>query len=238
MDESINYNQGIDLLNLDNNNQTGFLQSTLGKVVNFAVDTGIRAVLPDIIEDEIINIKDTMMEQGFSEGISEAIKSATDIGKSALGIFTGNFENISQAKKAFEKGGLIDGVSNVLDYTLDKVNNLNVVPDYIINIVKEGKDILLKNVSSEIKKEFSSQTKHIENLEKYTKDWKNAYKDENLEQMEKTIKKVKNTLKKIMPIETLITEAKEIENIHNLIKNNGGNFNLSNEELELTKLLR
>lgn len=238
MDESINFNQGIDLLNLDNNNQTGFLESTLGKVINFAVDTGIRAALPDIIEDEIISIKDTMIKQGFSEGISEAIKSATDIGKSALGIITGNFESISQAEKAVEKGGLIDGVSNVLDYTLDKVNDLNIVPDHLINIVKEGKDILLKNVSSEIKKEFSSQTKYIENLEKYTKDWKKAYENQNLEQMEKSIKKVKSTLEKIMPIETLITEAKEIENVHNLVKNNGGNFNLSNEELELTKLLR
>ena len=236
--DNINFENNIDLLNLSQGNeQTNFLQSTLGKVINYAVDTGIRAVLPDIIEDEVINIKNTISDEGFSEGINEAIKSATDIGKSALGILTGNFENISQAEKAIEKGGLIDGISNILDYTLEKVDNLNIIPEKIVNLIKDGKDILLKNVSSGIKKEFSSQEKNIENLEKYTNSWRQAYETENIGEMDKYIKKIKNTLEKTMPLENLISEARQIENIHELIKNNGGDFNLSEEELAVTKLI-
>lgn len=236
--DNINFENNIDLLNIDQGNeQTNFLQSTLGRAINYAVDTGIRAVLPDIIEDQVINIKNTMIEQGFSDGIDEVIKSATDIGKSALGIFTGNFENISQAERAVEKGGLIDGISNVLDYTLEKINNLNIIPEKIVDLVKNGKDILLKNVSSGIKKEFSSQTKNIENLEKYTNSWRQAYEKENIGEMDKYIKKIKNTLEKIMPLENLISEARKIENIHELIKNNGGNFNLSEEELAVANLI-
>lgn len=238
MNSNINIDESMELLNIDNeNSQTGFLQSTLGKVINFAVDTGIRAILPDILENEIINIKDTMIEQGFSEGINEAIKSASDLGKSAIGIFTGNFDSISQAEKAIEKGGLIDGISNVLDFTLEKVDNLNIIPEGVVDIIKEGKDVLLKNVSSGIKKEFSSQTKNIENLESYSKAWKEAYENESIEQMDKYMKKIKNTLEKTMPIEKLISEARKIENIHELIKNNGGNFNLTEDELELSNLL-
>ena len=40
-----------------------------------------------------------------------------------------------------------------------------------------------------------------------------------------------------MPLENVITKAKVVENLHNLIKNNGKNFNLSKEELELANKL-
>ena len=40
------------------NEQKGFLESTVGKAINTAVDIGIRAVLPDFIDEQIINIKD------------------------------------------------------------------------------------------------------------------------------------------------------------------------------------
>ena len=40
-----------------------------------------------------------------------------------------------------------------------------------------------------------------------------------------------------MPISEIINEASEVENLHNLIKNNGKNFNLSEEQMELAKKL-
>ena len=38
-------------------------------------------------------------------------------------------------------------------------------------------------------------------------------------------------------MENTINSAKNIKNLHQLIKNNGKNFDLSDEELELAKLL-
>ena len=67
--------------------QKGFLETTLGKVVNTALDTGIRALLPDIIEEQIIDVKDAIINNGFKAGVEEAISSAVDLGKSAIGIF-------------------------------------------------------------------------------------------------------------------------------------------------------
>ncbi len=49
--------------------QKGFLQSNIGKVVNVALDTGIRILFPDMLEEQIINIKDEIVENGFKAGL-------------------------------------------------------------------------------------------------------------------------------------------------------------------------
>lgn len=235
MDKNIEIDENINLK--EDNEQNSFLQTTLGQVIDFSVDTGLRAILPDIVEDEVISIKDTLVNEGFSEAVDKVIDSAINFGKSALGIVTGNFESVSQAETAVEKGGIIDGVSNALDFVLDKVSDFGLVSDNITNVIKKGKDVLLNNVSSNIKKEFKTQTKNIENLNSYTNSWKEGFENQDLEQMEKFMKKIHNVLSKTMPIENLITEARTIENLHELIKNNGGNFNLSEEELKLANSL-
>lgn len=236
MSKEITIDENIDLES-ENNSQQSFLESTLGKVINFSVDTGLRAILPDIIEDEVVDIKNTFINEGFSEAINKVVDSAINFGKSAIGILTGNFESVSQAEKAIEKGGIIDGVSNVIDFTVDNVSNLGIIPDEITSIIKKGKDVLLDNVSSNIKKEFKSQTKNIDNLASYTNSWKEGFENQDFSQMEKYIKKIQSTLNKTMPIEKLIEEAKAVENLHELIKNNGGNFDLSEEQKELAKIL-
>lgn len=236
MSKEINIDENIDLES-ENNSQQSFLESTLGKVINFSVDTGLRAILPDIIEDEVVDIKNTFINEGFSEAINKVVDSAINFGKSAIGIVTGNFESVSQAEKAIEKGGIIDGVSNVIDFTVDNVSNLGIIPDEITSIIKKGKDVLLDNVSSNIKKEFKSQTKNIDNLASYTNSWKEGFENQDFSQMEKYIKKIQSTLNKTMPIEKLIEEARAVENLHELIKNNGGNFDLSEEQKELAKIL-
>lgn len=236
MSKEITIDENIDLES-ENNSQQSFLESTLGKVINFSVDTGLRAILPDIIEDEVVDVKNTFINEGFSEAINKVVDSAINFGKSAIGIVTGNFESVSQAEKAIEKGGIIDGVSNVIDFTVDKVSDLGIIPDEITSIIKKGKDVLLDNVSSNIKKEFKSQTKNIDNLASYTNSWKEGFENQDFSQMEKYIKKIQSTLNKTMPIEKLIEEARAVENLHELIKNNGGNFDLSEEQKELAKIL-
>ena len=55
--------------------------------------------------------------------------------------------------------------------------------------------------------------------------------------MEREYEKIKEKLKEVMPLENTIKEARTIENLHMLIKNNDQNFNLNNQELELAKML-
>ena len=63
------------------------------------------------------------------------------------------------------------------------------------------------------------------------------FEDKNIEGMEKEYSKIKGELEKLIPIEETLKQARQIENLHTLIKNNGFNFNLSNEQLELAKKL-
>ena len=220
------------------NEQKGFLESTLGKTINAAVDIGIRALLPDFIDEQIINIKDNLLEYGLKDGISKTIEDAINLGKSAIGIFTGDFENISQMQSAVKNGGLIDGVSSLLDTVLDKVSNAGLINNTIASTIRQGKDIILNNVESNIENTFSKQYEAIENVNNYINDWKESFEKQDFEKMEIQYQNLENEMKELVPIAKTIDEAKTIELLHNLIKNNGQNFNLSNEQLELVEKLK
>lgn len=217
--------------------QNNFLETALGKTINFGLDLGLRALLPDLIENQVIGIKNIMIKEGFGEGINKAISSALDLGKSVIGIFTGKFDNISQMQTAIKSGGLIDGISNVIDFVLDKVNSKKIIPTQISKTIKQGKNIILNNISSNIENEFSKQIDSSKKLEKYNESWKNYFNLKDFKGMKKEYSKIKETLKDLVPLENTIKEARIIDNLHNLIKNNGNNFNLSNEQLKLAELL-
>ena len=61
MELVLNQNQSI----LQNDEQKNFLETTLGKTINTGLDIGLRALLPNVIEDQIIDIKDTILKEGF-----------------------------------------------------------------------------------------------------------------------------------------------------------------------------
>ena len=80
---------------------------------------------------------------------------------------------------------------------------------------------------------LTNQLDSIENLEKYNQNWKNYYEQRDFTNMEKEYEKIQKELKKVIPLESTLTEARKIENIHQIIKNNGQNFDLTEQELEL-----
>ena len=217
--------------------QNNFLESTLGKTINAAVNIGLRWALPDLIEDEVINIKNSLIKGGLKEGINTAVSSAIDLGKSAMGIFTGNFESISQAQNAVKTGGVIDGISNVIDTVLNKTTKMGLINKGISSVIHQGKNVILDSVSKNIEESFTSQLNNIEKLSNYENNWKNYFEKRDFDGMQKEYDKIQQKLKEIMPLENTIKEARQIENIHNLIKNNGHNFDLTNEQLELSKML-
>lgn len=217
--------------------QNSFLESTLGKTINSAVDIGLRWVLPDLVEDGVIEIKDSLIKGGLKEGINTAINNAINLGKSALGIFTGNFESISQAQSAIKTGGIIDGVSDILDTVLNKITNIGLIDSNISTVIRQGKNVILDNVSKNIENTFVSQLDNIEKLGKYENNWKEYFASHDFDGMQREYEKIQERLKELMPLENTLKEARIIENLHTIIKNNGQNFNLSNEQLELAKML-
>ena len=219
------------------NEQTNFLESTLGKIINTAIDIGIRAALPEFIDEQVINIKDNLFNYGLKEGITKTIDDAIGIGKSAIGIFTGNFETVSQMQSAVESGGLIDGISSLLDTVVDKVNEKGIINYNIANTIKKGKNVILNSIESNIEEKFKEQNIEVENIQIYMNNWKENFNNKNFKGMEQEYTKIEKILGNLAPIEKIINQAKMIENLHNLIKNNGQDFNLNQEQLALAEKL-
>ena len=217
--------------------QKNFLETDLGKTINSALDIGLKAVLPNLIENQIIEIKDVILKQGFKEGIKETINSGIDIGKSITGVVTGNFENISQVQLAIKNGGVLDTLSKLLDMAINLARSKNLINSSVSKILKQGKNTIISSISDKVEETLSNQLKSVEKLEKYCQNWNKAYGNQDFSTMEKAYKNIENYLNKTMPLENTIKEARKIENVHNLIKNNGKNFNISAEEFSLAEKL-
>ncbi len=232
IDQEINKNELV-----TEKEQNGFLSSALGKVVNTAIDLGLRWILPDFVENQVIDIKNSLIKGGLKEGINKAIDSGIELGKSVTGIFTGKFENISQAQNAVKNGGIIDGISSVLDTAISTSTKNGLIPQNVATLIRQGKNVILDNVSSNIETEFVNQLDDVEKLGKYENNWKSYYKSQDFDGMEREYQKIKERLKNLMPLENTIKQAREIENIHLIIRNNGHNFNLTDEQLQLAEIL-
>lgn len=224
----------MELNNEINNNikveKNNFLNSVLGKTINTAIDIGLRAILPDLIENQVIDIKNALLQNGLKSGIDTAVNSAINLGKSAVGIVTGNFENMDQVRMAVGNGGIVDTVSNVLDKAINNTYKKGYIDKTVTSIIKNGKNVLLNNISNNIKSELDQQTNSVEKLEKYINNWKEYYNKEDFEGMTKEYNKIKTQLNKVVPLENILKETRKVETLHELIKNNGQNFNIT--ELE------
>lgn len=217
--------------------QKSFLETTLGGIINTGLNLGIKYLLPDFVEDEVIKIKDTILNEGFKEGLNTAIDEVIDFGKSAIGIVTGKFDDISQMQKAVENGGIIDTISKGIDTGINKVNEKGKLNDTISNVIKKGKNLILDNISSNIEEMIVEQGNEINKFETSINEWKKAYENKDFDLMEKEMKNINKYLEKIMPLENIIKEARIVENIHNLIKNNNKNFEINEVELEAANVL-
>lgn len=218
--------------------QNKFLESTLGKAINAGIDIGIRSILPDYLEEQVIDLKDNLMKYGLKDGIEKSIEDAIDLGKSIKGIVTGNFENIGEVQQAIKTGGLIDNVSNLLDDVIYKANKNGILKTSVAKTLKQGKSIILNNVEKNIEQKFNDQIKILNYMEKYMNNWKKYFNNKDFSGMEKEYNNIEKQINNLIPIEKTLSDVRTIENLHNLIKNNGQDFNLTNEELELANKLK
>lgn len=222
------------IMNNLKNIQENFLETTIGKVANIAIDIGLKKVLPDFIEEEVIEVKDALITNGFQEGINTAINNAIDLGKSALGIFTGNFESIEQARDAIKEGGVIDGISESIDKVLKKLESSNIISDNISEIIKGGKNLILNLVEKNIKKEFENEIESVSNIKEHIKNWEINYENKDLEGLNLEYNKTVEEARKILPLKSIVEKLNQMENIE-ILANNNKDFDFSKEYLNLAQ---
>lgn len=240
LDKNLNIEKGVENINsltVTKENQNQFLQTTLGKTINGALDIGLRWILPDVIENQVIEIKDALLQNGLKEGINKAIEEALEFGKSTLGIVTGKFDNVNQIQTAVKKGGIIDTISDSLDSVLNFTVKKDIVPRTVASVIRSSKNTLLDSIQNNIGKTMTEQIRGIEKIDKYITQWNGYLKQESFEGMEREYQKIKEQLRELVPLEQTLKKARELENLHLLIRNRGGDLNLSQEEMQLAKIL-
>lgn len=240
--ENIGEKINLTIENIKDNNilqeaQEKFLKSNLGKAINAGVDIGIKALLPNSIEDEIISVKDALITDGFKAAVDTAIEETTNLGKSLMGIATGTFENISQIKEATEKGGLIDTISDLLDDAISFAKKQGWIGKGTASVLKEGKKAIVDTIEVGVDNTLSNQIEAVEKIDKYIEKWYQYYEQEKFSNMEYQYNKIQEYLEEVMPLEETLTKARTVENLHELIKNNGKNFDLTQKEKELAGML-
>ena len=88
-----------------------------------------------------------------------------------------------------------------------------------------------------ITEEFGKQAQNVEKLGKYMNQWKDYYQEQDFDGMQREYEKIREKMKELVPLEKTILEARKIENLHELIKNNNQNFDLTEEQKKLAEIL-
>lgn len=192
---------------------------SISKMVDNICNEVLRSFLPNSIEDKVIEIKDKL-------GLNQLGKKVANFTKNIIN--NKGKENINLKDLSIEKE-----IKNLIS-VVEKSCNLNV--DQVSKLEKNK-----KNISNEVEEKINNKIKNYVNVfeesNKYIDEWKDFYKKKDFKGMENVYKKIEKNMKNIIPIEEKIKEIRELENIHLLVKRKGGDFNLTNEELELTKKL-
>jgi len=212
--------------------QNNFLKTNIGQLANTAVDFGLKVLLPDFVENEVIEVKDAFITGGIEDALNKTLENAIELGKKALGINNSDFKSIVQAKDALKEGNYLEGISNTLNFVIEKLEKSNLISSNVSSLIKNGKDIILNNIDSNVENEFEQEIKALGKIEKYIANWEKFYSNKNIDGMNNELNKIEKQMKKILPIENIIKNVNKIENINNLI-NNSENFDFNNVYLEL-----
>lgn len=216
--------------------QEKFIQSNLYDIFNSALDTGIKLALPDIAEDIVIDIKDSLIENGFKDGAKQIWNNVKEYGKSALGIISGNFDSVEQIQIATKTGGILDMVSKIFDFALDNVVKDGRISKSIKQSLKSKKNTIVKDIKNKISEDLDTQVKNVEKINEYNVKWYEHFENKDLTAMKNTNKNIQKYLQKTIPLEKIIKEARKIEIMQNLVESTGS-FDITEEEKELATAL-
>ncbi len=216
--------------------QNRFMESNIGQLLNNALDTTLKIALPEFAEDAVIGAKDALLENGLIDGSKQIWNNIKEYGKSVLGIASGKFESVEQVQMATKSGGILDSVSSLFDFALDKAVEKEKITKSERQELKSNKNSFLKNMKSEISEELDNQVKYIEKIDEFSEKWFNCYNEQDLTGMKNANRNIQKYLEKSLPLEKTLKTARQIEIMENLIESTGS-FDITDEERELASAL-
>ena len=201
-------------------NQNDFIGNMFKNAINFGVDLGLKSLLPDLIEDQVIDIKNSILEGGFKEGVNTLMKKVNEFKNSITGIFTGNFNNIQEINTATKQGGIIKTVSKGLSKGIDTGVKSGIIPKSIGGILKAGKTTMLNEFSNSLESQMRKEIQKFDTLNDLNKKWYDALDQRDFDKMTKYTEKISALSKDLVKFSNIINETKKIEELHNFIKEN------------------
>ena len=201
-------------------NQNDFISNIFKNAINFGVDLGLKSLLPDLIEDQVIDIKNSILEGGFKEGVNTLMKKVNEFKNSITGIFTGNFNNIQEINTATKQGGIIKTVSKGLSKGIDAGVKSGIIPKSIGGILKAGKTTMLNEFSNSLESQMRKEIQKFDTLNDLNKKWYDALDQRDFDKMTKYTEKISALSKDLVKFSNIINETKKIEELHNFIKEN------------------
>ena len=201
-------------------NQNDFIGNIFKNAINFGVDLGLKSLLPDLIEDQVIDIKNSILEGGFKEGVDTLMKKVNEFKNSINGIFTGNFNNIQEINTATKQGGIIKTVSKGLSKGIDAGVKSGIIPKSIGGILKAGKTTMLNEFSNSLESQMRKEIQKFDTLNDLNKKWYDALDQRDFDKMTKYTEKISALSKDLVKFSNIINETKKIEELHNFIKEN------------------
>lgn len=201
-------------------NQNDFIGNMFKNAINFGVDLGLKSLLPDLIEDQVIDIKNSILEGGFKEGVNTLMKKVNEFKNSITGIFTGNFNNIQEINTATKQGGIIKTVSKGLSKGIDTGVKSGIIPKSIGGILKAGKTTMLNEFSNSLESQMRKEIQKFDILNDLNKKWYDALDQRDFDKMTKYTEKISVLSKDLVKFSNIINETKKIEELHNFIKEN------------------
>lgn len=228
-----NVNNELSIENKDDilSKQNNALSEILNNVINWSIDAGLKYILPDSIENDVIKIKNDLLNGNAAQKIIDTIGSVINLGKEKLNNEKKEIINTEDIKKVLQNPDTIKLISDTVETIL---NNRDI---NIQNKERSNKKIIEKNVENNLNNQLERQVNSINKIENYKNEWYKNYENKDFEKINKIYKNIKKELKNIVPIEKLIKETRKIENLNQLIKSKGGDFNITKEELELANKL-
>ena len=201
-------------------NQNDFIGNMFKNAINFGVDLGLKSLLPDLIEDQVIDIKNSILEGGFKEGVNTLMKKVNEFKNSITGIFTENFNNIQEINTATKQGGIIKTVSKGLSKGIDAGVKSGIIPKSIGGILKAGKTTMLNEFSNSLESQMRKEIQKFDTLNDLNKKWYDALDQRDFDKMTKYTEKISALSKDLVKFSNIINETKKIEELHNFIKEN------------------
>ena len=220
--------------------QKEFLDTTIGKIVDAGLDFAISTFVPDLIEKPVSKLKDKLLSWDFNKeketissgALEQTKKSEENSGKEVdIGNVVANLKDFLKEEKT------INSFSKIIDAAIKELVDKDKISSNVSKMVKEGKNAVVEKIKEKIDHELDGQIVYVEELKEQTEKWKNYYQEKDIKNMKAVSKKIDSLMEDIMPIDTILTEAKQIQNLQQLIENNNNQFDLSSTQLELAKML-